>query len=63
MTLNLSADEMASLQDLADRADMTKTALVKKAIRVYGLLEKRLQNGEQLFVEDDHRARVELILV
>ena len=64
MTLNLSEEEMESLEQLADRSDMTKTAVIKKAIRIYLLLEKRLQKGEHLFVEDEARTmRVELLLV
>lgn len=64
MTLNLSEEEMESLERLAERNDMTKTAVIKKAIRIYLILEKRLQKGEHLFVEDEeHKIRVELLLV
>jgi len=64
MTLNLSEEEMESLEQLADRNDLTKTAVIKKAIRIYLLLEKRLQNGEHLYVEDaEHKVKVELLLV
>ena len=64
MTLNLSEEEMESLEQLADRNDLTKTAVIKKAIRIYLLLEKRLQKGEHLFVEDEQRKiKVELLLV
>jgi len=64
MTLNLSEEEMNSLEQLAQRNDMTKTAVIKKAIRIYLVLETRLQRGEHIFVEDDsHQAKVELLLV
>ena len=64
MTLNLSDEEMDSLEQLALRNDMTKTAVIKKAIRIYLILEKRLQKGEHIFVEDKlHEAKVELLLV
>ncbi len=64
MTLNLSGEEMESLEQLAERNDMTKTAVLKKAIRIYLILEKRLQKGEHLFVEDEEgKIRVELLLV
>ncbi len=64
MTLNLSEDEMDSLEQLAERNDLTKTAVIKKAIRVYLLLEKRLEKGERLYVEDESRKiKVELLLV
>ena len=64
MTLNLSEEEMDSLEQLAERNDLTKTAVIKKAIRIYLLLEKRLQKGEHLYVEDEsHQVKVELLLV
>jgi predicted transcriptional regulator len=64
MTLNLSEEEMNALDQLALRNDMTKTAVLKKAIRIYLILETRLQRGEHIFVEDElHQAKVELLLV
>jgi predicted transcriptional regulator len=64
MTLNLSEEEMSSLEQLARRNDMSKTAVLRKAIRIYLILEKRLQRGEHIFVEDEtHQGKVELLLV
>jgi hypothetical protein len=64
LTLNLSEDEMKTLEELALRNDMTKTAVLKKAIRIYLILETRMQKGEHIFVEDaDHQVKVELLLV
>ena len=64
MTLNLSEDEMKALDQLALRNDMTKTAVIKKAIRIYLILETRIQRGEHIFVEDElHQGKVELLLV
>ena len=64
MTLNLSEEEMASLEQLAQRNDMTKTAIIRKAIRIYLILETRMQRGEHIFVEDEaHMVKVELLLV
>ena len=64
MTLNLSEEEMKSLEKLALRNDMTKTAVIKKAIRIYLIMEMRLQRGEHIFVEDEqHKGKVELLLV
>jgi hypothetical protein len=64
MTLNLSEEEMKSLEELALRNDMSKTAVIKKAIRIYLILEKRMQRGEHIFVEDElHQMKAELLLV
>ncbi len=64
MTLNLSEEEMNTLDRLAIRNEMTKTAVIKKAIRIYLILETRLQRGEHIFVEDEHhQGKVELLLI
>ena len=64
MTLNLSEEEMSSLDQLAIRNDMSKTALIRKAIRIYLILETIMQRGEHIFVEDAlHQAKAELLLV
>jgi predicted transcriptional regulator len=64
MTLNLSEEEMSSLDQLAHRNDMSKTAVIRKAIRIYLILEKRMQRGEHIFVEDElHQVKAELLLV
>jgi predicted transcriptional regulator len=64
MTLNLSEEEMQSLESMAARQDQTKTAVIKKALRIYLLLEKRFEKGEHLYVEDEARTfKVELLLI
>jgi hypothetical protein len=64
MTLNLSEEEMKTLEALALRNDLSKTAVLKKSIHMYLILEKRMQKGEHIFVEDDwHKVKVELLLV
>jgi predicted transcriptional regulator len=64
MTLNLSEDEMNALDRLALRNDMSKTAVIKKANRIYLILETRMQRGEHIFVEDElHQLKAELLLV
>jgi hypothetical protein len=64
MTLNLSEEDMNSLDQLALRNDISKTAVIRKAIQIYLILEKRAQRGEHIFVEDElHQTKVELLLV
>jgi hypothetical protein len=53
ITLNLSEEEMNSLDQLALRNDMSKTAVIRKGIRIYLILEERMQRGERMFVEDE----------
>ena len=53
MTLNLTEEEMATLEELCRRYDMSKTAVIRKALRIYHVIDSRLQRGEKLFVEDE----------
>ena len=53
MTLNLTEAEMQALEDLAKKKDLTKTAVVRQAIRLYQMIEARLAAGEKLFLEDE----------
>lgn len=53
MTLNLTEAEMRALEDLAKKKDLTKTAVVRQAIRLYQLVEARISAGEKLVFEDE----------
>lgn len=53
MTLNLTESEMLVLEDLAKRKELTKTALIRQAIRLYQMVETRLAAGEKLIFEDE----------
>jgi predicted transcriptional regulator len=53
MTLNLTEAEMRVLEELAKKKDLTKTAVVRQAIRLYQMLEARLSAGEKLVFEDE----------
>ena len=53
MTLNLTPEEMEALDELARRKDVTKTAVVRQALRLYQAVDSRLMRGEKLFFEDE----------
>jgi predicted transcriptional regulator len=53
MTLNLTDAEMKALDGLARRKDLTKTAVIRQAIRLYQLIDARLAAGEKLVFEDE----------
>jgi hypothetical protein len=64
MTLNLTEDEMKTLQDLSARYDMSKTAVIRKALRMYQVISDRLLRGEKLFLEDDvEKKKAELLVL
>ena len=53
MTLNLTDAEMQVLEELCDKKDLSKTALLRQALRLYQVVESRLEKGEKFFFEDD----------
>lgn len=53
MTLNLTDAEMVALEALCTKKDLSKTALMRQALRLYQLVETRLERGDKLFFEDD----------
>lgn len=52
MTLMLSDREMTVLDELAESRGMSKTALLRQALRLYQSVTLRLNNGEKLLVEN-----------
>ena len=53
MTLNLTETEMLVLEELSERKDLSKTALVRQALRMYQAVEARLEKGDKLFFENE----------
>jgi len=51
MTLNLTDAEMNVLEQLSERKEISKTAVVRQALRLYQMLDARLAQGEKLFFE------------
>ena len=53
MTLNLTDAEMNALEDLSAKKDLSKTSVLRQALRLYQLVETRVEKGDKLFFEDD----------
>lgn len=53
MTLNLTDAEMRVLEELCAKKDLSKTAVLRQALRLYQLVEQRIEKGDKLFFEDD----------
>ncbi len=51
MTLNLSEREMDIIEKLADEKGLSKTALLRQALRLYQSISDRLENGEKVYFE------------
>lgn len=64
MTLNLTDADMEALEALCVRKDMSKTAVVRQALKLYQAVDERLSRGEKLFVEDfDKKEKAELVVL
>ena len=64
MTLNLTDSEMAVLDQLSVEKDMSKTAILRQALRLYQVINARLRTGEKLFFEDEHaKEKKELVVL
>lgn len=53
MTLKLTEQEMDVLDELAAKKELSKTAVMRQALRLYQLVDLRLESGEKLFFEDE----------
>ena len=54
MTLNLSEAEMQVLEDLAREKELSKTSVLRQALRFYQAVSRRLSSGEKLYFENEH---------
>ena len=52
MTLNLTDAEMDALEKLSERKDLSKTAVLRQALRLYQAVDARIERGDKLFFED-----------
>lgn len=64
MTLNLTEQEMRVLDEISAQKDLSKTAVLRQALRLYQLIDVRLSRGEKLFFEDEQKKeKAELMVV
>jgi predicted transcriptional regulator len=63
MTLNLSDAEMAALEEMAEKKELSKTAVIRQALRLYQMLVTRAEAGERLVFEDEHAKKKAEVLV
>jgi hypothetical protein len=64
MTLNLTDGEMNVLEGLSERKEMSKTAVLRQALRLYQMVDARLAQGEKLFFERDlTKEKAELMVI
>ena len=52
MTLIMSDQEMRVLEELSLKKGLSKTGLLRQALRLFQSIDIRLEKGEKLYVED-----------
>lgn len=63
MTLNLTDAEMDALEVLSRRKDLSKTAVLRQALRLYQAIDARLERGEKLFIENEEKKEKAEVMV
>jgi hypothetical protein len=61
MTLNLSEREMAVVEQYAKEFDLSKTAIIRQALRWYQKTEVRLKAGETVVFSGDKQRMIEFV--
>ena len=63
MTLNLTDAEMTALEDLSRRKEISKTAVIRQALRLFQAIDARLERGEKLFLENESENKKAEVMV
>jgi len=63
MTLNLTDQEMKVLEELSTQKDLSKTAILRQALRLYQLVDVKLAEGGKLFFEGQKKEKAELMVL
>lgn len=64
MTLNLTDAEMKVLEELCEKKDLSKTAVLRQALRLYQMVDERVERGDKLFFEDEaKKAKAEVMVL
>jgi predicted transcriptional regulator len=64
MTLNLTDAEMSALEQLSTQKDISKTAVLRQALRLYQLVDVRVARGEKLMFENEAKSeKAELMML
>ncbi len=62
MTLNMPEKEMLVLEEMAVKKDMSKTQIMRQALRLYQLVDVRLSEGETMHFSGDDQRKMKVIL-
>ena len=61
MTLNLRKEEMEVVEAFAKEFGMSKTAVMRSALRLYQLVQRRISDGERMSFSGDEQRAIEFV--
>jgi hypothetical protein len=59
----LSPAELELLTELSDKKEMSKSAILRQALRMMGVIEQRINQGEKLYFESLDKQKSEVVLL
>ncbi len=63
ISINLSPVELELLAELSEKKEMSKSAVLRQALRMMGLIEQRINQGEKFYFESVDKEKSEVVLV
>jgi hypothetical protein len=63
LTLKLPQGEMTALEALSSRKELSKTVLVRQALRLLEVIEERTADGQRLVFEGTRGDRSEIVVL
>jgi Ribbon-helix-helix protein, copG family len=64
VTLNLTDAELEVLEELSRKKDLSKTAVLRQALRLYHMVDDKVSHGEKLYFEHDlTREKAQLMML
>jgi regulatory protein YycI of two-component signal transduction system YycFG len=61
--LNLSEAELQLLTELSQKKEMSKSAVLRQALRIMGMIEQRIEQGEKFYFESLDKEKSEIVLM
>ncbi|MGF1539311.1 MAG: transcriptional regulator [Pleurocapsa sp.] len=63
ISLNLSEVELQLLTELSQKKEMSKSAILRQALRMMGMIEERIDQGEKFYFESLDKEKSEIVLM
>jgi hypothetical protein len=63
ISLNLSEAELDLLSQLSSQKEMSKSAVLRQALRMMSIIEQRIQLGEKFYFESSDKEKSEVVIL